>query len=78
MKQKVLFLQKKVLFLYKKVLWYKWKCFDIKQVSLLFSKESNKVPNGVPQCSIHGESKMEKQDLQARESRWQNSNSTTR
>ena len=52
MKQKVLFLQKKVLFLYKKVLWYKWKCYDIKQRSLIFSRESNKVLNGVPYTMI--------------------------
>ena len=30
----------------------KWKYYVIKQVSLIFSKESNKVPNNVPYSTV--------------------------
>ena len=47
-KQKVIFLLKKSYFLRRKYYDIKRKCYDIRQVSLIFSKESNKFPNGVP------------------------------
>ena len=35
------------------MLWWKTKYYDIKQVSLIFSKQSNKVPNGVPYTVVN-------------------------
>ena len=42
------FFKRKSYFFTKKYYDIKRKYYDIKQVSLIFSKENNKVPNGVP------------------------------
>ena len=48
-KQKVLFsLKESLIFLQQKYYEKKWKYYDIRQVNLMFSKESNKVSSDVP------------------------------
>ena len=47
-KEKVLFSLKESLISLQESIMIKTKYYDIKQVSVIFSKQSNKVPNGVP------------------------------